>query len=385
MALSPAQLEKRRLGYGASEVATIVGEGPGKLIEIYDAKRSPITPAEVEEDQQLARDLGELLEEPAAKIYARRTKTWLAPVDTLQHPTKLLALATPDRARFITESAWQRAREKLMRLDGAGLDLESVKECERLVEVKTTGSKHRRSYGPNGSAVVPPEKAIQVTWQMGVTGVRVVDLPVLFITDFKREFAVFTVTFNEDLFEALYAQVERFHVDYVLAGVPPPPDGSDEYHDFLQRSQPYVRRGAISASAEDEDLIMRFALFREAEKRAGKLKERLGQQLKLIMGDAEQMISARYGKLRYGRTEGKQITDWQKAYGEAAQLAALCINAFEDSENKRELEATLKAILPANTKQGAGYRALNLYPKGEADLELARLNLMIDALDEVKP
>ena len=46
MSLTPEQLELRRSGYGASEVATIVGVGPGKLVQVYEEKKFGPAPEE---------------------------------------------------------------------------------------------------------------------------------------------------------------------------------------------------------------------------------------------------------------------------------------------------------------------------------------------------
>lgn len=386
MSLSPEQLALRKTGYGASEVATIVGVGPGKLVQVYEEKTIGPAPEEEEaDDSGLARRLGLAMEAPTADEYALRTKTHLAPVWTLRHPSKPLALATPDRGRFLTAEA--RARALVMAqtrglVPPGVLDAEALLECDRGVEVKTTASRYRRDYGAPGSAVVPEEKAIQVTWQMGVTGLRVVDLPVLFRGEWGLKFEIFTVPFNESLFEGLYEAVERFHADYVVAGKPPPPDGSDRYDDFLRRAFPNHRRPSIVAGPEDEELMLRHAKLSEAVSRLEKAKKKTRQELVERIGDAEGMISARYGAVTYRRTRDSQEVDWERACNEALNLAGLCIEAFEPSENRTALEERLRAIVPESTKTTPGYRALRPTWRGEAALELARLQLALDPIDD---
>lgn len=386
MPLTPEQKALRATGYGASEVAAVVGVGPGRLIDLYAAK---VAPAIDEPDQEnIAMELGSLLEEPIAKIYERRTGTYLAPVGTLRHPTRPLALATPDRARFPSDAARDLA---LGGEHGTGLitTVESLGSAERLVELKSTGTRYRRDYGPAGTGQVPEEKAIQAIWQMGVTGQRVVDMPVLFRGEWGVSVEIYTVAWNEAVFEWLYQEVERFHSDYVTPRRPPPPDGGDAYDEALSRLHPKHRLPSFVASEADEEVMLRYAKFRTVAHRADVLKKQAAQELKNRIGDAEGMLSAALGKLTWKRSADKTEVDWQKAAQDALALGGLVLNglrrlrddgAIPTPESLSELETRLKAIVPEATRVRPGYRSLRLYPKGEADLELARLQIAMDAL-----
>lgn len=397
MALSDEQKKLRAEAYGSSEVATIVGKRhPGALMRLYEAKR---TGNYDDAESSLPADLGTLLEDPVATKYAELTSTWVAPVAPLRHPTKKLAVASPDRARFVTEESWRAAYESAGRrakvVDSLGrqvLDAEALADAERLVEVKTHAQRFRRDYGPAGTGQVPNNEAIQVTWQLGCAGLKVADLPVLFRGDFGVRIEVFTVAWNSDLFDRIYEAVERFHVEHVLAGVPPPPDGSDAYDDALERTYPRTGKDCMVASAEEEELMLRFGKLKAVEKRAEKYAKLLGQDLKLRIGQSGGLSSARLGTLRWSFVNGKPEVDWQKAATDALALAGQCINAFgalrAANEHLRpdleqQLQERLRAIVPSATSDKAGYDKLQLYPKkgSEADLQLARLNLVLDALD----
>lgn len=352
--LTPEQLAMRRESYGASEVATVVGLGQGSLIELWESKVLPPKPEESSDDT-LARDLGTLLEEPVAQVYAERTKTFLLPVGTLRHPTKPLALATPDRARFLTVEARNRACESpgYCRAD-------RIQEAERLVEVKTTAGRYRREYGASGTGVVPEEKALQATWQMAVTGVRRVDLPVLFLGDFAKSFEVFTIDWNEQLFEVVYGAVERFHRDYVLTGKPPPPDATERYDEVLARMWPKHRLPAVTATPDQEALMARYAALRELSKLADNEKQRVRQLLVSAVGEAEGLISP-VGKLTYKATRESQVVDWEAAAKRAMELAGLVLNSAPPNEPwVHELAQELAKVVPDATQVRAGHRSLRV-------------------------
>lgn len=392
MALTDEQKRLRVEAYGSSEAPTVVGVGYGKLIDLYESKVNPLVDEEENLDDMLAAELGTLEEAPIARVYERRTRCMLERVVTLRHPTKPLAVATPDRARF-TAGAREAAIGFGLNDRGELIDRESLEYADRLVEVKRHAAQFRRDYGPEGTGQVPEHEAIQTTWQMGVTGVHVADIPVLFVNDWGCKLEVFTVTFNQELFDWIYECVERFHHDHVLKRVPPPPDGSDRYDEALARMFPADRKPAMVADESDERLMLDFAKYRELVRRAETLKQKLGQQLKVRIGDASGMTSARLGKLSWTRSRDKQDVDWQRAAQGALTLAGQCLDAFDtlkaagehlSDSNRAQLVARLKSIIPDATVTKPGHRSLRFTPaKGsDADLELARLQLALDALGE---
>lgn len=380
--LTDAQKKLRAERYGSSEVAAICGIGPGKAIDVYLSKVHP----EVEREENLLMELGSLLEQPVASVYGRRTGTFLATCDSLSNPKYPLAICTPDRARFTTEEAL-----KAVAVNGPISTIEALEGADRLVEVKTTGRGHRHEYGREGSGSVPEEKALQATWQLGLTEKSICDMPVLFRGDWNVTLEVFTVALNADLFAWAYDEVSRFHTNHVLKHVPPPPDGTDRYDEALARMFPADRKPPAVADEVDEQLMLDYAKFREVARRAELLKKKAGQRLKARIGDAGGLISTTLGKLSWTRSKDSTEIDWQQAANEFQTLSGLCLNAFDTlsatgeqitPENRAKLVERMKAIIPAATKTKAGYRSLRLYPKGAAELELARLNVAMDALEE---
>lgn len=321
MSLTRQQLELRRTGYGASEIAALVGLSRWqKPIDVYGSKTLPL-----EELDSLPADLGNLLEDPTAEIYRKRTGRFLRRVFTLRHPTLELALATPDRAVFLTEEDAAAACPVVTGPEGDLLLELRGTECERLAQVKTTAQSNRREWGPPGTDHVPEEVLIQVTWEMGVTGVPLCDVPVLFRGDFGVELEVFTVPFNAPMFENLYGMVERFHVEHVLAGVPPPADGSSRYEEFLKKVYPVARRPPIIADAETNERLLRFAKLKEASDRLKRALKLERNELVRIIGDTSGITSLEYGTLSYKHTKDRLLVDWRKAASDFQIVAALLV------------------------------------------------------------
>lgn len=382
MALTPEQKRFRLLGYGSSEVATIVGVGYGSIEQVYADKVHPLD-AEAGEDENLPADLGTLLEEPVAQIYARRIDRVLIPVGSLQHPTRPLAIATPDRAAFDKTPDLDPPRpfEQAHPLPMI-TRVEQLAGAERLVEVKTTAMRYRGDYGAAGSSEVPEEKAIQCIWQMAVTGLRLVDLPVLFIGEWSKHLDAFHIGFNAKLFDLLYEAVERFDHDFVKAKRPPPPDGSARYDAFQKRAYPINLSPPKVATAAEEELMLLYAKLSEAEGRLEKARKLCRQKLVDAIGESGGLVSALYGTLTYKKVKDSTEINWSKATNEALTLAGLVIEHMPDGDQKTELAARVRAIITENTSTKVGYRRLNATWAGDASLELKKLNLMIDAFEE---
>jgi putative phage-type endonuclease len=368
MSLSEEQKRLRATALGASEIATIVGAGPGSLIKLYESKVNPGH----EDETTLPMEFGIAMEQPIADRYARDTGTYLAAVETLRHPTKPIIVATPDRARFLTEEA-----RNAVANDCPIRSIEALTGADRLIEIKRHAARYRADYGPSGTGQVPEHEAIQTVIQMGVTGQRIADLVVLFAGDFSMSMETFTVTWNEELFEMLCDAAERFWKDHILTKTPPPPDGSDRYDAFLKRYFNANTKPPVVASEDDEALMLRFAKFREVARRAELLKQKCAQELKLRIGDADGMVSAALGKLSYKRTADSNDVDWRVAAQDAMGLGGLVLDGLKrlrangevpTEESLAELERRLKAIVPDATRPRNGYRVLRPTFKGVADL-----------------
>ncbi len=380
MSLTKEQQELRRSGVGASEVAGLIGLSKwARPIDVFASKTLPTE--EVDPLADLVQvELGNMLEEPVARIYAKRTGRHLRTVYSLRHPTFPIAMATPDRAAFLTAEDAAAAcpsltTGELLELRGTG--------CERLVQVKTTGESRAREWGPPGSDQVPDEVVIQTNWEMGVTGIPLCDVPVLFRGDFGVRVEIYTVAFNEALFENLRELVERFWVEHVVPGIAPPVDASDRYADFLRRAYPASSEPAIIATEAVNERLLRFAKLREASHRLDKAVKLERAHLTTLIGNASGITSVEYGSLTFKRTKDSTTVDWRKAANEALLLAGLMVKRLPEDQ-RPGIEKRIASILPEAVKLKKGHRVLRAKWTGEAALELARLNLTLDALTEAE-
>lgn len=297
MALTKKREAMALTGYGASEVGVIAGLSRWSTpVKIYEKRVHGL-----EHEDSLPAELGVLLEEPLAKKYAADTGVFLAKSDTLRHrvQTFALAIATPDRIAF-AEKRSTRAH------------IHGVEECEgaiRNVQIKTASMFDRGAWGIDGTDVIPETYLAQVQWEMAVTGLRETHVPVLFD---KAEFSVFRIEYDEQIFLALYEMVEKFHVDHVLARVPPPVDGSDDYRDFLFRRFSTAGKAmlAIEPATDAEAQILRLHDLKAMKKQIEGEIDVVDNAIRGAIGEAGGLKGA-WGELKWLRAPGKSSPDWE--------------------------------------------------------------------------
>lgn len=345
MALTKRRIEMAKTAYGASEVAGLLGLSKWKSpISIWRSKTTGL-----DDSAGLAAELGTLLEDPIAKMYAARTGYHLARCATLRHKvqTFALAIATPDRIAF---EAKRNTRAQVA----------TAEECEgaiRNVQVKTASMFNRHLYGEAGTDKIPDDYFVQVIWEGGVTGIDVTDVPVLFD---KAEFSTFSVRFAEQLFLGMYEVVAKFHRDHVLTGVPPPPDSSDQYADFLNNAFPpeTVKNKTIAMvqpGSEVDFIVKRYAILKRIEKMTEEQLKLIKNQVRAAIGDA-QGIAGEFGELKWIRSPGTFSTDWEavaRAGIDPDVLASVIAGHSKQRANYSQLRANWSAAIesaPIETK-----------------------------------
>lgn len=312
LGLSKKQKQERRAGIGASEIAALVGlggESAPKPITIYERKVDGR-----EGETTLRMELGHLFEDPIARLYTRRTGRFLTRCPTLWHPTRPFACATPDRLVF---PAKVKARET------------RVQDAERLLQIKTADRMHRREWGEDGSDEVREDHYVQCQWEMDVAGVHRNDLAVLFDRD---DFAVFPLVFHEQTVLGLREIAERFMVDHVFAKVPPPPDASEQYADFLSRAWESHNEALKLATPEVEAMALRLRELELRSKAEESEAKRIKNELRAFIGEASG-VEGTFGRITWKRSNGSERVDWEGIAREIGQrLLVLDLQAAGDDE-----------------------------------------------------
>jgi predicted phage-related endonuclease len=296
MALSKEQKELRRSGITASELAVLCGLSRwSSPIAIYAEKMGQ----PLEDTAGLPAELGDLLEEPLAKLYSERTGLHLARCRTMRSPVHARVLATLDRAGFPERRTSRAYLSTPAELEGA-ID----------VEFKTTTWRLKDEWGVPGTDQVPERTVVQVQVQMGVTGLRHADVGVLFDRD---SFDIYHVPFNEQLWLGLVEVANRFWVDHVEAGRPPLPDASDKYKEYLSKAFPATTGEVLELQAGDAraELVRRYAQLSALEKATEAEKKLAGNQLRALLGEAKAFTVPGLGTLNRVWTKASTGTDWE--------------------------------------------------------------------------
>jgi len=340
--LTKKQIEMRRTGIGASEIAALAGLSRWATpVDIYAAKVLP-----TKDDPTLVMELGNLLEEPISRVYAKRTGAFLHRCTTLRHPKHSVALATPDRLVF---------RQRVLKAQAL------PQAAERLLQVKTAGWRSRPDWGPEGTDQVPEDYLAQVQWEMGVTGQRVCDVALLIERD---DFRIYTVPFNERLFGGLLEIAERFWVDHVQARKPPPPDASEAYAEFLKRAHPREAEAAKMILEPPPEIIDAAERLRVAEADEAAAKERADlakNEIRSFIGDNLGVVGP-FGTITWKANKDSTPTDWKGVAEDAMRIAWDLLGSHPEAGtekmNERGTGQELKGLVDRHTKRTPGARVL---------------------------
>lgn len=341
MGLTKTDKAKRALGIGASEIGVLAGLSRWSTpIRIFEAKV-----AGLETEGSLAMELGLELEEPIARIHAKRTGLHLARAATMRHEVHTCALASLDRVAF------DHPVDKRRRLDSQAELADAVKN----VEIKSTTWRMRHEWGEPGTDQVPDYFLAQAVWQMGVSGLRLTDVVVLFDKDALE---TYPVPFNENLWLGLLEIAERFWRDHVMTGKPPPVDASDGYKEYLERAFPKVTGviNHVEPGTELEQLAHRHLALKEFGKRLEQHEKLVSNRLREAIGPALG-IAGSFGTIKWHRKDPTTKADWEAIARECHQLAAQLVPHAPTSMTA-ELTEVLRTVEARHQKAKAGYNQL---------------------------
>lgn len=331
LVLTKEQLDRRRSGVGASEVAAVLGMTPRRTpLMVYETKQ----PGAKEWEGNEATQWGNTLEPVVAELYGTRlaereeARVDLFEVGTIEG-TKPHEIATPDRIVRVTQS-------------GGAVN-------EHGLEVKVR-SFRTSDWGEDGSDQVPVDVYYQCLWGMIVTGHRRWDVAALFS---GTEMRIYHLDYNEALATEARADVAKFWTDHVLPGVPPAPMGGDNAKlagSIKQLHAASVKLDDLPLPKFERDAIHESAVYLAAIKAQAKaLEEQQDQmevQLKAAIGPHAGIVGPDF-EVKWGERKGRSVTDWRAV---AEHLYGLCADKGDG----------LEALIQHHTERGEPTRAFTL-------------------------
>lgn len=253
--LTTEQIEMRRTGIGASEIAAVCGVSPwdGPL-DVWLRKTGRADEKQATPEMHA----GNMLERAICDWYAvEMGGPALVESTTLRHPRIPYALATPDRV-------WR-------------------DDPKRLVQAKNVGLRMAEHWGEDPDAI-PEDYRLQIEWEMEVAGADRCDVVVLIGGQRLRIYPIYR---DRALAESLLKIAGHFWEKHVLADVPPDVDASEGARRYLERKHPRHITPLVDAPDEAAEWAARYAAAMAMAKAAEEEKDLCGNHLRKIIGDAE--------------------------------------------------------------------------------------------------
>lgn len=285
--LSPAQIEERRQGITATDVAAIVGVHPyTSVIDVWLAK---LGRARAHDAGRFAA-WGNRVEGPIREDYAERHGVRVLVPGTLTHPEHEHHRATPDGIVY----PWHDHRPL------------------RGLEIKKHGFYVAMcGYGEPGTDEVPEYELIQCAWGMHVTGIDRWDLAVC-IDGPPVDYVIHR---DAELDQMMVEAVDRFWIDHVQGQREPEPDGHERYSEWLRDRYPTHREGVI-VDADDRAVraIELYRALREQQRRGATAMDIARQEIESAIGDAEGITAALddgLAQITWKRAKDSERVDWR--------------------------------------------------------------------------
>jgi predicted phage-related endonuclease len=213
---------------------------------------------------------------------------------------------------------------------GASLDARWSLGDRRPVDAKNIGFRDDQ-WGEDLTDEMPGRYIVQLHVQMDVTETQVADLAVLFG---GREQGIFRTERDEEIIAGAREAATVFMERYVLADVPPPVDGSDEWTRFLASRKPrfsdYIE---VSKLAEaDQAAILRAYRKLKAAKAVGKRGKEAealwGNHLRAAIGEHHGLILPNGKKVHFKPNKDGVQEDLDAELAELARRAGVDLATF---------------------------------------------------------
>lgn len=281
--LSPDQLLLRATGITGSEIAALAGCSNFKQpVDVY-AEKIGEGPDRSEDDEPNSHiERGVFLEAGMLQWYAFRTGRRVESPGTIVHPQYPLVIATPDG---------------ISHGDGPA----------RVVECKCPDWRAARHWGQPETDQIPSYHQPQIQWELAVTGLQQADVIALIDGDL----AVYHVQFDPHLFRALFVVARLFWEKHVVPRLPPPPEASASYGEYIRRQFPIATAPDLLEAPEEAFEHVRQFYLAEHHMRAWVAKrDEAKHNLMLILGEHGGMRGD-WGKIYYRNNKPSPKTNWR--------------------------------------------------------------------------
>jgi len=327
MTLTAEQLEMRRKGLGASDVANILD---GKLMQVWLDKLHP-----QEREQTPAQKRGHWLEDTLARRWACDEGLVLrpGPMETLVHPELPWVMATPDAiGRHATPNG-----------------------AERLGEMKTTRQRLSED-------ICEPRYAAQARWQLAVVAplMKITRCDVVAWDMHEEEPYYYRIDRDKALEDELIEAMADIWETHFVKGVEPPPDASQEYSRYLSRLPSLGKTLKVDALHPITQQAKLYRHISEERDQWDELKVIEGNKLKHMLLELD-MVETPIGRIYYKDVKGTTKTDWET-------IARRCFGMITEADptaGKCASILTLEALVKEHTTTAPSYRKLN--PKWKTD------------------
>ena len=287
--MTPAQLEERRTGIGASDIAAVCGIDPWRTqTDVWIDKMG-----EGETPDNSAMEWGRRLEEPIAQKYAEETGSLVVMGGLVRHKELPWIIATPDR----------------LVLDADGTP-------RLLLECKT--QRNDEGWGRPGSEEIPEHYLCQVAWQQLASGIAVADVAVLIAA---REFRVYHIGPMDALAAELRERGEEFWTQHVQTKIRPPFAGGPAEGKWLSSRYRKHSQELRYATPEIEQAFGEIQHAKESIEVWETEKAKWENVVKDYIGSAFG-VEGQKGKATWGTTKGR--VSWKAVADELKPSPGLC-------------------------------------------------------------
>lgn len=282
----------RCAGLGGSDMAAVVGEHPNKApIDVFLEKTTGVSTFVGSERT----DMGNVLEPIVLDFFAKGGRLWpraggpyvVAKPPSVCHRDRPWQRGSADAFVFLPEAVEH--VELANEMHGWARDLDGLLALKphALGEVKTHGWYGSGGYNlddtGNPLLSVPHDKRIQCAWYMALYDVDLTYLICLVDTHLRRTFVIHR---DREVESMLLETGHAFWHDHVLTGLPPAPDGTDSYRQYLGAKFRTNTAELVASTTEVEKAAQALLAVKREQKKLEKERELSEQVIKRHIGEA---------------------------------------------------------------------------------------------------